>query len=183
MTVLTTSRLRLEPCSERHLDGLQAVNGDAEVMKYLTGRPETREETVAMIRRVESRWAEWGYSWWSFIERASDEVVGTGCIQNLRKAGANPDPSCPLEIGWRLRRDRWHRGLALEAARAMADFAFDTLRAERLYAVCNPDNSASEAVMKRLGMRLLGMQEWYAMQVTTYEVTRAEWEQQKHLEK
>lgn len=122
MTVLTTTRLRLEPCNERHLDGLNAINGDPEVMRYLGGRAETREETSAMIQRVTRHWAEVGYSWWSFVELGSGEIVGAGCIQNLRKDGADPDPTCPLEIGWRLRRDRWHQGLASEAARAMDQF-------------------------------------------------------------
>ncbi len=175
MPVLTTARLHLEPFNDGHLNGLDAINGDPEVMKYLSGRPQTRDETAAVIQRVARRWAEYGYSWWSFIERTTGEIVGAGCIQNLRKHGADPDPACPLEIGWRLRRDRWHQGLASEAAFAMADFAFDILQADRLYAICNTANSASEAVMKRLGMRYRGIEQWYEMDVTTYEVTRAEW--------
>ena len=50
MTILTTGRLRLEPFSDAHLDGLNAMNSDPEVMRYLNGgRPETRDE-----RRAES---------------------------------------------------------------------------------------------------------------------------------
>jgi RimJ/RimL family protein N-acetyltransferase len=175
VTVLNTTRLRLEPFNDAHLDGLQAVNGNAEVMKYLARRTETREETASVIQRVQGHWAKHGYSWWAFVERATGEVVGAGCIQNLRREGLHPDPTCPLEIGWRLRRDRWHQGLALEAAIAMADFAFRGLNAETLYAVCNPENSASEAVMKRLGMRYRGVEKWYATDLTTYEMTRSEW--------
>jgi Acetyltransferase (GNAT) domain len=44
MTVLITARLRLEPFEDGHLDGLNAMNADPEVMRYLTGRPETRED-------------------------------------------------------------------------------------------------------------------------------------------
>ena len=51
------------------------------------------------------------------------EIVGAGCIQNLRRSGNTPDLDCPLEIGWRLRREKWGRGYATEAARAMANFA------------------------------------------------------------
>jgi RimJ/RimL family protein N-acetyltransferase len=173
--VLTTPRLRLEPCHPDHLKGLQALNADPVVMQYITGRPETPEETAAMIERVQARWARWGYSWWSFIERQSDQVIGAGCIQNLRRSGTEPDPACPLEIGWRLRQDRWHRGLAIEAARAMASFAFDTLAAPTLYAVCDPENPASLAVMRRLGMRERGIEQWYERPVTTCEITAAEW--------
>ena len=177
--VLTTQRLRLEPCHSDHLPGLQALNADPVVMRYITGRAETPAETpaetAAMIERVQARRAKWGYSWWSFIERDAGELIGAGCIQNLRRGGTEPDPDCPLEIGWRLRQDRWHRGLAIEAARAMAAFAFDVLEAPTLYAVCDPDNSASLAVMAKLGMRKRGIEQWYERPLATCEITAAEW--------
>ena len=176
MTILTTARLRLEPFSDAHLDGLNAMNSDPEVMRYLTGHPETREETVAVIERVKARWAEFGFSWWSFIDRAGGEVVGAGCIQHLRRHDSpSPDPSCPLEIGWRLRRDRWGKGLATEAAVAMAQFAFDTLQADMLYAVCHPDNAASASVMKRLGMQYRGLETWYGKPLASYATTARSW--------
>ena len=174
MSILTTERLRLEPFDDVHLDGLNAMNSDPEVMRYI-GAPESLEKTIEVINRVKRRWIEYGYSWWSFIERASGEVIGAGCIQNLRKRGDSPDPACPLEIGWRLRRDRWHQGLASEAAVAMADFAFRALKTDTLLAVCHPDNIASAAVMRRLGMRYRGIETWYDKPLATYEVTADEW--------
>ena len=172
MTVLTTLRLNLVPFTDDHLDGLSALNSDPEVMRYISGRPETRDETVVIIERVKRRWIEFGYSWWSFIEKESGEIVGAGALQNLRRGvTASPDPSCPLEIGWRLRRDHWRRGLATEAARAIAGFAFDTVHASELYAVCDPENIASANVMKRLGMQYAGLQTWYGKNLVTYQTT------------
>ncbi|HYP30622.1 MAG TPA: GNAT family N-acetyltransferase, partial [Burkholderiaceae bacterium] len=69
MTILTTARLRLEPMADAHLDGLNALNADPEVMRYISGQPETRAETQAIIERVKARWADVGYSWWTFFER------------------------------------------------------------------------------------------------------------------
>lgn len=175
---LRTERLHLVPCSDGHLDGLSAMNSDPEVMRYITGRAETRAETRSMIDRVKERWERWGYSWWTLIERSSGEVVGAGCIQNLRREGTEPDPECPLEIGWRLRRDKWGRGFASEAARAMAEYAFTRLRADVLYAVCDPDNGASARVMVKLGMRYRGLEEWYSRKVATYAITAQEWRAQ-----
>lgn len=172
---LQTPRLHLVPCADEHLDGLCAIDSDPEVMRYITGRPYSREETVAAIERVKARWRRWGYSWWSFFERSSAELVGSGCIQNLRRSGTDPDPDCPLEIGWRLRRDKWKQGFAIEAAGAMAAFAFDTLQAQVLLAVCIPENAASSRVMQRLGMRYRGIEEWYARSLATYEITRRDW--------
>lgn len=176
MALLTTPRLTLVPFCDEHVDGLSAMNADPEVMRYISGRPETRDETLAAVERVQHRWACIGYSWWAFIETGSGELVGAGAIQNLRRDSVpEPDPACPLEIGWRLRRDRWHQGLATEAARAMASFAFDTLRAEELFAVCDPENSASAAVMKRLGMHDGGLQTWHGKRLATYRIDALQW--------
>ena len=177
MTLLTTSRLRLEPFTEAHLSGLNRMNSDPEVMRYLSaGRPETLDETRAVIERVVKRWGEVGYSWWAFIERESDELVGAGAVQNLRReAMLVPDLACPLEIGWRLRRDRWGRGLAVEAARAMGGFAFEALKARELLAVCDPANAASANVMKRLGMQGIGIQRWYGKDLLTYRIEADQW--------
>ncbi len=169
-TILGTARLRLEPFDDRHLEGLNALNSDPLVMRYITGRAETREETQASITRVRARWAEWGYSWWAFIEHDSGQIVGAGCIQHLGRERANP-----LEIGWRLRQDRWGRGLASEAAQAMAGFAFDTVQAPLLVAVCHTENQASAKVMQRLGMHYRGVERWYDMDTAVYEMTRDEW--------
>jgi RimJ/RimL family protein N-acetyltransferase len=172
---LETDRLLLVPCRNEHLSGLFAINSDPEVMRYLSGRPETLALTQSMIDRVRERWTKCGYSWWTFIERQSGEIVGAGCIQNLRRGGDEPEADCPLEIGWRVRRDKWAQGIATEAARAMADFAFFRLRANVLYAVCDPENRASVSVMVKLGMRYRGLKDWYTRKLTTYEVTAEAW--------
>jgi RimJ/RimL family protein N-acetyltransferase len=173
MTILTTERLRLVPFADEHLSALNLLGSDIEVMRYVGGRTESLEDTQAAIERVKARWAEWGYSWWAFFEQASGELVGAGCIQHLGREKANP-----LEIGWRLRRDRWGRGLASEAARTMAAFAFDALHAPLLRAICHPDNAASAQLMKRLGMRYSGVEHWNDMDCLAYEISAEEWRAQ-----
>ena len=171
MTILTTQRLRLEPFNDSHLAGLNAVNRDPEVMRYITGKPETLENTAAAIARVKKRWAEWGFSWWSFIELETDEIIGSGCIQYLGGDTANP-----LEIGWRLRQDKWRQGLASEAARRMAAFAFETVGGDSLCAVCHQENLGSARVMQRLGMQFQGIERWHDMDTSVYAMTRSDWE-------
>jgi RimJ/RimL family protein N-acetyltransferase len=176
MTILTSARLIYEPFAAAHFPGLHAMNSDPDVMRYLLGRPETPDETRAMIARVQARWAEWGYSWWTLLDRASGEVVGAGGIQHLGR-----QLSGPHEIGWRLRRDAWGRGLASEAARTMAGYAFTVLDAPRLCAIRHPDNLASLRVMERLGMRYVGLDHCDGMDVALHNLSRADWRAQSTL--
>ena len=181
MTQLQTARMRLEPCCEAHFEGLHAMNRLPEVMRFIGGGgPETPEGTRAMIERVQARWADWGYSWWSFLAQDTGQVLGAGAIQHLRlEAGPVTDfdalRSQPLEIGWRLHPDFWHKGLAIEAAQAMAAFAFDTLAAQELLAVRHPDNIDSQRVMERLGMRYRGLERWYGEPLATHAMSVQDW--------
>jgi RimJ/RimL family protein N-acetyltransferase len=170
MTILITPRLRLEPLNDGHFDGLHRLNRDPVVMRYITGRPDTPQDTQSMIDRVKSRWTEFGYSWWAFICCDNDELIGSGCIQHL-----NRDPQGPLETGWRLRQDAWGQGYASEAARHMVGWAFATLKPELVCAVCQPENTASSTVMERLGMSYTGTGRWYDMDCKRYDVTAEQW--------
>ena len=134
MTVLLTKRLRLEPFGAQHLEGLHEMTQRPEVMRFLGGQPETREQTAAGIARVQRSWTALGTSWWAFIELERGRVAGAGCIQYLRRDADIPADlevlrSNPLEIGWRLHPDFWRQGLASEAAASMSAFAFETLAA------------------------------------------------------
>jgi RimJ/RimL family protein N-acetyltransferase len=180
MTVLHTARLRLEPFADHHLDGLHAMNARPEVMRYISGQPETREQTAASIQRVKRCWAAWGTSWWALIELQSGRVAGAGGVQHLRREADPPADlgilrSNPLEIGWRLHPDFWKQGLAIEAAARMASFAFEDLATTELLAVRDPDNAASARVMDRLGMQFRGLERWYGKSLATHALGRAEW--------
>lgn len=180
MTTLHTERLRLEPFADRHLDGLHEMNRKPEVMRFISGRPETRDETAAAIARVQRSWSVLGTSWWAFIDMASGRVAGAGCIQYARRDADLPADlgslrRNPLEIGWRLHPDFWHQGLASEAASCMAAFAFEALAAPEIIAVRHPDNIASARVMDRLGMRYRGMETWYGESLATHALGRDEW--------
>ena len=99
--------------------------------------------------------------------RSTGEVVGLaglvpayGPFAQLRpfdepRAGGARSPY-RIEIGLFYAVHPAHRrlGYASEAARALVDFAFDRLRLGRIVATTERDNLASQAVMRRLGMRM-----------------------------
>lgn len=170
MTTLTTQRLRLEPCSDVHIEQLDKLNSDIEVMRYITGVPITLEETKTHIQFVKELWKTYGYSSWSLIELATGKLVGTGGIQHLE---FNPDN--PLEIGWRLLPPKWGQGFATEAAQRMVQFAFESLGIENLRAVCHQENINSVKVMKRLGMTYRGIERWYNLDTLAYGMTKEQY--------
>jgi RimJ/RimL family protein N-acetyltransferase len=73
---------------------------------------------------------------------------------HLRPSVADP---AVLELGYRLRRAAWGRGLATEGGRALVHYAFEDLDQTAVDACADPRNLASTAVMRKCGMREVGM--------------------------
>ena len=165
--ILHTERLRLEPCAMRHYDAVRAINCDPEVMRFVGG-VQSEDGTREWIALAESRWAERGFGWWVLRLPASDDVAGLACLQHIEH-----DRTQEHEIGWRLARAWWGQGLATEAARAVIGFAFDELGLARVHSIADPDNAASLAVMRRLGMRDTGRRRHYGADCQTYLLEKA----------
>jgi RimJ/RimL family protein N-acetyltransferase len=55
------------------------------------------------------------------------------------------------ELGFHIRSNQWRCGYAREAANAVIDYAFNTLKAKALFAGHNPKNFASRYLLKQLG--------------------------------
>ncbi|HEY2566853.1 MAG TPA: GNAT family N-acetyltransferase, partial [Candidatus Aquirickettsiella sp.] len=57
-----------------------------------------------------------------------------------------------VEIGWRLAFRHWGNGYATEAAKAIVDFAFSTLRLKKVVSFTVENNIRSRRVMEKIGM-------------------------------
>ena len=119
------------------IDLLVALDSDPEVMRFLTGRPSTRDEVRQSIE-------ESGGSRWVAFHCATDEFVGW--------FGLEPGPDHAYEIGYRLARRWWGQGLASEGTQALVDAAFSTLGALRVTAQTMAVNQRSRRVMERCAM-------------------------------
>ena len=93
-------------------------------------------------------WAMNGYSMFSVIEKASGRWVG-------RLGPWRPEGWPGHEVGWAIVRDRWGLGYATEGATAAMDWAVDNLGWAEIIHSIHPDNTASQAVARRLGSSIL----------------------------
>jgi RimJ/RimL family protein N-acetyltransferase len=142
--ILTTERLLLRGFVEDDLDAYAAITADAEVMRYLNGKPLDRARAWRSIAVILGHWQLRGYGIWALVDRASGQLVGRAGLHN-------PEGWPGLEVGWVVARSHWGQGLATEAGRAALDYAFGVLGAEHMISVIDPDNTASIRVAEKLG--------------------------------
>ena len=147
---LSTRRLVLRGFLDTDVEPLADMNADPEVMRYLGGA-RARDWSAATIDRCRAQWDRLGYGRFAIEDAESHAFLGWVTIEPVEREAYADD----VEIGWRLARAHWGRGVATEAAGASLDWAFATLPVDRVLAIADPANEASIAVMRRLGMTQL----------------------------
>jgi ribosomal-protein-alanine N-acetyltransferase len=146
---IETERLVLRPLEPGDLDGFAPIFADPEVMRFIGDGTGTRDETAEWLERWIATFGEIGRGHLAVTLRDTDELIGR-CGLVLRELAHGRE----TEISYLLGRDRWGRGYATEAARAVRDHAFDELGERRLVSLIAEGNHASEAVARRIGMAL-----------------------------
>jgi RimJ/RimL family protein N-acetyltransferase len=148
---LITRRLRLRQWRPADELALAAINADPEVTRYL-GRTSGAGATRAFYETVVAHWATHGFGLWA-AESLEPEHLGAflGFI-GLAYPRFVPALAERVEIGWRLARGAWGRGLASEGAAAVRDEAFAVLKLPEVISIIHPDNGRSRRVAEKLGM-------------------------------
>lgn len=147
----------LRPLTPEDLDHLVQLDSDPEVMRYITGgQPTPRALYVdLLLPRMLSAATRPGLGFF-VIEDAGGEFMGWAHLRNDRY-----EPAW-AEIGYRLARRWWGRGLATAASRQLMDRAFDALGFDTVSARTVQSNLPSRRVMEKLGLRFAGTFEFPA---------------------
>ncbi len=144
---IETERLILREMTQADLDALCAILCDREVMEAAYGSPFSREEAQGWLDRHLKRYETLGFGLWAVVLKETGEMIGQ-CgltIQHWREQEV-------LEIGYLFQKAHWHKGYAVEAARACQEYAFSVLDAERVCSIVRNTNIPAQQVALRGGM-------------------------------
>jgi RimJ/RimL family protein N-acetyltransferase len=146
---LHTARTRLGAWRQADREPFAALNADPVVMEHFPATL-SRVESDAFADRAEATLQERGWGLWAVEVEGGGGFAGfVGLNEAVFEAPFTP----AVEIGWRLARAFWNRGLATEAALAVADHAFGVLGMEELVSFTATSNLASRRVMEKIGMQ------------------------------
>jgi RimJ/RimL family protein N-acetyltransferase len=146
--VLETERLRLRAWEPGDREGFAQINADLRVMEFFP-KCLTREESDAMVDRIESHFRAKGFGLYAAELRNDARFIGyVGLHTPTFEAHFMP---C-VEIGWRLASDVWGKGLATEGATAVVRHAFGDLGLAEIVSFTVPANRRSIHVMEKIGM-------------------------------
>ena len=143
---LKTTRLGFRRWSPADTELAMGLWGDPEVTRPIGG-PFSREQVEGGLAQEISTMASHGIQYWPIFLLASGQHVGCCGLRPYK-----PEQKI-FEIGFHIRRAYRGRGYAREAARAVIDYAFSTLRVAGLFAGHHPANDPSRRLLEKLGFR------------------------------
>ncbi len=124
-----------------------AIWTDADVTRYMGG-PRDREQVKKMLDAEARSGQSDDIGLWPVIEKATGDLVGDCGLTRKEIDGKRE-----VELIYVFAKRAWGRGYATEAAAAIRDYAFHRLDLQRLVALIDPANAASERVAVKIGLR------------------------------
>lgn len=141
-----TTRLVVRHLTPDDYDALYATYSDPDAMKWVDdGLPITPEDCRRWLDITLRNYATRGYgmSAIAHVDAPADVIGFIGLVH----PGGQPE----AELKYALRRAFWGQGLATEAARGMLAHGRAAHGLERVIATIDPDNRASDRVLRKIG--------------------------------
>lgn len=165
--ILETERLILTPIQLEDMPLLVELDSNPEVMRFITnGKPQTEEhyrkripELIAYMDKNP------GLGLWIARLKSTNEFIGWYILKHLPNNGE-------VEVGFRIKEQFWNKGYSTEAGKALLKHGFETLGLEKIAAIVRPDNFASQAVIKKIGLKEKGTGTWYGIKCLYFELEK-----------
>jgi 8-oxo-dGTP diphosphatase len=156
MIAIETPRLRLRDLNEDDLPRLTDLISDWEVARWLAVVPHPyrladAEEFYAGLQMVRPLWRRI----FAIAAKTDNALLGVVGLHPARVADPKPDE---IVLGYWLGKPSWGRGLMTEAVVPMLALAFAQPQIAVVTATTDPENYASQNVLRKNRLRCLGLQ-------------------------
>lgn len=146
-----TERLILRNMVSKDYKDLCKILQDDEVMYAYEGAFRDQEVQNWLDKQM-TRYREDGFGLCAVIRKEDGELIGQ-CGLTMQEVWGKQ----VIEIGYLFRKEYWHQGYAIEAARACKEYAFGVLHAKEVFSIIRDNNIPSQNVAKRNGMMPVDM--------------------------
>lgn len=148
MIILETERLLLRYLHHEDVPTLVNLWTDPEVTRYLGG-PREIETLRQKLMDTAGNPLEEQFVLWPVVQKNSGLVIGhCGILEKM------VDELTEYEMVYVLAKTAWGKGYATEIARGLCSYAYYVRNLNRLIALVEPENIASERVAIKVGMHL-----------------------------
>ncbi|MDP4092204.1 MAG: GNAT family N-acetyltransferase [Bacillota bacterium] len=148
--ITETQRLVLVPLTQRVWDEINGIGKSI----YFTDNSEWPTDDLnnfipKYLESIDGRTDKLGWGVWIIVRKDDGKIVGDIGFKG------KPEKGCFVEMGYGIVPGERGRGYAVEAAKALAEWAFGHEEVERIKADCLITNTNSARVLEKLGMQVV----------------------------
>lgn len=162
--IIETNRLKLKPICDDNFNDLKLLLQDSEVM-YAYEHPFSDEECKTWFNNQLDRYKQKGYGLLGVFLKEDNTFIGQAGITKQ-----NVNDEIVDEIGYLLKKEYWKKGYAIECAKALKEYGFNTLNLQKMYSIIRDNNISSQNVAKRNNMKktITILKHYYNMDMPHY---------------
>lgn len=109
------------------------------------------EEKKYQQAYIANMYGYYGYGLWLVFDRLTDQLIGRAGLEHR-----DFPEGTELEMGYVIDPDWQHQGIATEVCTAIMEYARNYLDFPRINALTDPENTASSALLEKLGFSCVG---------------------------
>ena len=171
--MIETPRLLLRAFIDEDAEGIFLLDADPEVHRYLGNQPITAlQKAVEIIQHVQGQYLTNGIGRWAVLEKATGEFVGWA---GLKYEQHHVTGERYYDLGYRLRRKFWGRGIASEVAAVWIEYGFERMNLTEIGAAAHIENAASNRILQKSGFEAINTFDSHGATHNWYILRREAW--------
>lgn len=164
---LESERFILREFSVDDAEDIFNLNADPDVVKYVPdGAFASLEEAKGLLANYD-QYEKYGFGRWTVRRKEDNEYLGWCGLRFVEEIQ-------DVDLGYRFKKAAWGQGVATETSLLCLEYAFTELNLNRIIGRSMPENKASIAVLKKLGMTFWKNAEDHGNDIVVYKIDREE---------
>jgi len=171
-----TERFILREILHEDAQGLYDLDSDPEVHRYLGNNPvKSMEQVREMIQFIRQQYVDNGIGRWAIIDKTTGAFVGWAGLKLVKEWTNNHIDY--YDLGYRLIRKYWGKGIATETALASLNYGFTVLELPVIYAMADSQNDGSNQVLRKAGLTFVEDFDYKGTKHNWYKINRTNWKE------
>lgn len=151
------------------------IDSDPEVHKFLGNEPvDSVEKSEVMVKDVLKQYEVFGIGRSAIIDKSNGDFIGWTGI----KWETDPinDKKGYHDLGYRLKRKHWGKGIATETALASLEYGFNDLKLDVINGAAVNDHVVSNHILKKVGLKFVEQFYYHGDELCNwYELKKSDW--------
>ncbi len=176
---IETKRLLLRDIEITDAQGIFELDSDPDVHEFLGNKPiSTFEEAQNVISYIRNQYKEHGIGRWAVIDKATGDFIGWSGLKYEKVVRKEFNY---YDIGYRIKKKYWGKGIATETALESLKYGFQKLNLEEIGAAAAVNHLVSTKILTKIGLKFIETFDFDGKPHNWYKLSKSEWVENKEI--